>query len=74
MQFRICWRKGCYYRERSINHIFFPIEYNPQIEAYVKEMGRQKIWTELGEPSDFQILEDVVKLFVFFYHLFKHHF
>jgi hypothetical protein len=47
--------------ERSINHIFFPIKYNENIESYVKIMGRQKIWTELREPSDFQILEDVVK-------------
>ena len=42
--------------ERSINHIFFPIEYNPQIEAYVKEMGRQKIWTELGSHQIFKFL------------------
>jgi hypothetical protein len=47
--------------ERSINNIFFPIEYNEQIEHYVKEMGKQKIWTELNYPVDFQILEDVVK-------------
>lgn len=47
--------------ERSINNIFFPIQYNDQIEAYVKQMGQQKICTELGSPADFQILEDVVK-------------
>ena len=47
--------------ERSINNIFFPIEYNTQIENYVKAMGKQKIWTELNSPEDFEILEDVVK-------------
>lgn len=47
--------------ERSINNIFFPIQYNEQIEAYVKVMGKQKIWTELNYPEDFEILEDVVK-------------
>jgi hypothetical protein len=47
--------------ERSINNIFFPIQYNEQIEAYVKTMGKQKIWTELDCPADFEILEDVVK-------------
>lgn len=47
--------------ERSINNIFFPIEYNEQIENYVKAMGKQRIWTELEYPHDFEILEDVVK-------------
>jgi len=47
--------------ERSINNIFFPIEYNEQIEAYVKEMGKQKIWIELGSPEDFYVLEDIVR-------------
>lgn len=47
--------------ERSINNIFFPIQYNEQIENYVKIMGKQRIWTELGYPTDFEILEDVVK-------------
>jgi hypothetical protein len=47
--------------ERSINNIFFPIQYNEDIENYVKTMGKQKIWTELEYPEDFQILEDVVK-------------
>jgi len=46
---------------RSINHIFFPIEYNEQIENYVKWMGKNRIHSELGYPKDFQILEDVVK-------------
>ena len=47
--------------ERSINHIFFPIEYDENIESYVKWMGRNRIHSELGYPEDFQILEDVVK-------------
>ena len=47
--------------ERSINNIFFPIEYNEDIENYVKWMGKNRIHSELGYPHDFQILEDVVK-------------
>jgi hypothetical protein len=47
--------------ERSINNIFFPIEYNENIEAYVKWMGKNRIHSELGYPHDFKILEDVVK-------------
>ena len=47
--------------ERSINNIFFPLEYNEDIENYVKWMGKNRIHSELGYPHDFQILEDVVK-------------
>ena len=47
--------------EKSINHIFFPIEYNEHIEKYVKWMGSRRIHADLGYPHDFEILEDVVK-------------
>jgi hypothetical protein len=58
--------------ERSINNIFFPIQYNEQIENYVKLMGKQKIWTELGHPVDFQILEDVVKAEEYYWAIVKY--
>ena len=58
--------------ERSINHIFFPVDYNPQIENYVKQMGKQKIWTELGQPEDFQVLEDVVKAEEYYWAIVKY--
>ena len=54
---------GCKYIliERSINNIFFPLEYNENIEAFVKESGRMKLWASLDCPTDFTILDDLVK-------------
>lgn len=47
--------------ERSINNIFFPVEYDENIEQYVKWMGSNRIHSELSYPHDFQVLEEVVK-------------
>lgn len=45
---------------RSIDNIFFPIEFTPAVEANVKKIGASKICAELGFPKDFEILGDVV--------------
>jgi len=47
--------------ERSMNNIFFPIEYNERVEHFVKEVGKMKLWSSLDCPEDFLILEDAVK-------------
>jgi hypothetical protein len=46
--------------ERSINNIFFPIEFSEDVENKVKQIGSSKIFTKLGSPSDFEILGEVV--------------
>jgi len=58
--------------ERSINNIFFPLQYNDQIENYIKEMGKLKIWAEVGCPEEFTILEDVVKGQEFYWAIYKY--
>jgi hypothetical protein len=47
--------------ERSIRNIFFPLEYNEDIEYRIKQIGSMKIWSELDCPEEFQVLEDIVK-------------
>jgi hypothetical protein len=47
--------------ERSINNIFFPLEYNENIENFVKETGKMKIWISLDCPENFTIIHDLVK-------------
>lgn len=44
--------------ERSIYNIFFPVEYDQDVEDYVKLMGSLRIWTELNYPSGFKVIED----------------
>lgn len=46
--------------ERSIYNIFFPIEYNQNVENYVKDMGSLKIWIELNYPEKFKVVDDAV--------------
>ena len=46
--------------ERSINHIFFPIDFTPEMESKIKNMGAKKVYESLGCPNDFEILGDVV--------------
>jgi hypothetical protein len=47
--------------ERSIRNIFFPLEYNPEIESHIKQIGAMRVWSELECPSEFEVLEDIVK-------------
>ncbi len=47
--------------ERSIRNIFFPIQYNENVEYFVKETGKLKLWSSLECPSDLEILDDMVK-------------
>lgn len=44
--------------ERSMYNIFFPVEYNEDVEDYVRFMGSLRIWTELNYPAGFKVLED----------------
>lgn len=47
--------------ERSISNIFFPIEYTETVENYIKEAGKIRLWSQLGCPQDFVIIDDLVK-------------
>jgi len=46
--------------ERSIRNIFFPIEYNQEIENFVKEMGKMRTWVDLGCPPEFNVSNEKV--------------
>ena len=46
--------------ERSIDNIFFPIEFTTEVEKRVQEIGASKIYTELGYPNEFEVLGEVV--------------
>jgi hypothetical protein len=46
--------------ERSISNIFFPIEFTEDIEEKIKNQAAEKVFHELGEPKEFQILGQVV--------------
>ena len=47
--------------ERSIRNIFFPIEYNQDVENYIRNQGRLKLWSQLGCPQDLEIIDDLIK-------------
>lgn len=46
--------------ERSIDNIFFPIEFTTEVEKKVQAIGASKIYTELGYPNEFEVLGEVV--------------
>lgn len=46
--------------ERSINNIFFPKVFTPELEKLIKQKGSAKIYEEIGSPKEFEILGDVV--------------
>ena len=46
--------------KRSIDNIFFPIEFTSEIEKKVQNIGSKKIYIELGYPNEFEILGEVV--------------
>ena len=58
--------------ERSVRNIFFPIEYNQEVENYVKEQGKLKLWGQLGCPEDLEIVDDLVKGEEFYWALCKY--
>ena len=53
--------------ERSIHNILFPIEYNQEIENFVKEMGRMRTLIELGCPPGFNVSSEKVMAEEFYY-------
>ena len=58
--------------ERSIRNIFFPIEYNQEVENYIKEAGKMRLWSQLGCPQDFEVIDDLVKGEEFYWALCKY--
>ena len=34
--------------ERSIRNIFFPIKYNAEVEAFIKQAGATRLWSSVG--------------------------
>ena len=57
--------------ERSIRNIFFPIEYNENIEALIKESGKVRLWSSLGCPEYFEIIDDFVKAEEYYWAVYK---
>jgi hypothetical protein len=47
--------------ERSIRNIFFPIKYDDNVEMFVKNAGRMRLWALLGCPDHFEIVDELVK-------------
>lgn len=43
--------------EKSINNIFFPTEYTPELDELIKNFATYKMWCELGKPEDFKVLD-----------------
>lgn len=46
--------------EKSINNIFFPIEFTKEVEDKVKKIGASKVFIENNSPDEFEILGEVV--------------
>jgi len=46
--------------ERSMNNIFFPIEYDAHMERWVKGWGSYRIYVEKDMPEDFEIIDENV--------------
>lgn len=38
--------------ERSVRNIFFPLEYNQNVEQHVMEFGKYRLWVELDCPPN----------------------
>jgi hypothetical protein len=58
--------------ERSVRNIFFPIQYDENIEAFVKQAGKVRLWSSLECPEDFVVLDDLVKGEEFYWALYKY--
>lgn len=57
---------------RSYTNIFHPVEFDEKICQNVKNWGATRIWAELGEPKDFEVLEDAVAAEEFYIGKFKY--
>ena len=49
--------------ERSVQNIFFPIEFDENVCKNVKGLGAFRIWAELGRPKNFKII--AFRLYIF---------
>lgn len=45
---------------RSINNIFFPIEFDEDVLVNLKKWGAMQLWILNGEPYNFEIIEEAV--------------
>lgn len=57
--------------ERSISNIFYPIQYDSNVEEWIKHTGRMKLWSSLDCPQYFEIIEEVVKGEEFYWAIYK---
>lgn len=46
--------------EKSIGHIFFPIEYTPELDNLIKSLAKYRLWCELGKPDDFKVHDEML--------------
>lgn len=46
--------------EKSISHIFFPVEYTPELDNIIKSLATYKLWLELGMPEDFKVHDEML--------------
>lgn len=58
--------------ERSIRNIFFPIKYTPEVENFIKQAGAMKLWSSVGCPEEFVIIDDLVKGEEFYWAVFTY--
>lgn len=62
LQNPIYWGLKAPILEKSVEHIFYPIEYSPRVEEFVKQIGRTRLFIEIceiydGPPNLFEIVE-----------------
>lgn len=38
--------------ERSIQNIFYPIEYNDNVQMFLMDIGKSRLWVELDDPPN----------------------
>lgn len=58
--------------DRSVRNIFFPIKYDATVENFVKENGKLKLLDRLDYPSDFVIVDDLVKAEEFYWAIYTY--
>lgn len=46
--------------QRSVNNIFFPIEYDEHMERWVKGWGAFKVYMDKNQPQEFEIIDEHV--------------
>ena len=57
---------------RSYTNIFNPVEFDEKVCQQIKNWGATRIWAELGNPKNFEIIEDAVAAEEFYIGKFKY--